>query len=381
MKPPIGLRKDRFFMSRHSSLALCLAGFLVTFWFNVYHLRIIPLPNTYQHEIEAENSPMDSMMQLQKPQLNIIEANQNNYDHRGEEEIKSISNEPHSVSVDFNVNETIYGIMITGKDRIHCRLAEESILSFKEQDYPNKVLYIVEDGNYSFKSLVSDKSTSGKFKGLNIKIVDARPKSENEPKLKLGELRNLALDTLQADLELHAADKNRFNISRSIWVQWDDDDFHHPQYLSRMYAEMVRNNADAVVLREQIMYAWGPKLNWGDTKDQVSINPKGIMGTIMSRVTPLRYPAKAEKGEDSVFYRKLKSKSKVIIWDNAEIPHIYVRLVHGANTWQRTHFGNNKYSLQRPTPPESNAYLDQILPRYSFVQPWRKDPESLQCHY
>jgi len=247
----------------------------------------------------------------------------------------------------FHGKEPVYAIMVTGKDDFHCHLARNSIQSFLEQTYEPKFMIIVEDGNYSFAKIAE--------KHNNIVVVNAR-RVDNK-RYKLGMLRNLGLNTLP---------KNN-----SLFVQWDDDDYHHPQYISMMYQRMEKHSADAMVLQEQVMYSFvSDDLDWED-EHKVSIKYDGILGTIMARDKGIRYKSHEIKREDATYVQYLKSRNiKLKVWKNHQAPEAYIRFVHGRNTWGSGHFRNGKRSIWRKTPPRSLEYLDAVLQKYDF-QAWQ----------
>ena len=101
-------------------------------------------------------------------------------------------------------------------------------------------------GNYTLKDYIeSDVITEYKIeKGLD-----------------LGGLRNLSLDKVPEG---------------EIWVQWDDDDFHHPQCVEYMYSSLKENNLEAVTLGQQVQFSFKKSAGW-----VVKRKGYGIEGTII----------------------------------------------------------------------------------------------------
>jgi len=231
----------------------------------------------------------------------------------------------------------------------------ESVRSFLAQTYEPKQLIIVEDGEYSFAHVAQ------KYK--NIHVVNARAHSEKE--YKLGQLRNIGLDSIPLN---------------SLFVQWDDDDWHHPQFITLMYQRMVKHSVNALLLQEQVMYSF-VKQNWGENT-KVQIKYPGIAGTIMARDIGVRYKSHEVKAEDATFLKLLakKQKSKIQVWKNHQAPEVYLRFIHGFNTWGPGHFRNGKHSIWRPTPDKSLQYLQKILERYKFIDTWYQAPENMRCN-
>jgi glycosyltransferase involved in cell wall biosynthesis len=207
-----------------------------------------------------------------------------------------------STSSFLSCTETVYALMITGKDDYHHNLALSSIKCFLNQTYPNKKLIIVNDGKYSYKSACD-----------NIQEIKVKKGKV------LGELRNISLNAVPKG---------------SVWIQWDDDDWHHPNLMERQYDALIENNALAVALQKQIYYSNKINSAW------IRSVSKGIMGTVMCRnTTNLRYPAK-EKAEDASFYYGLKKLGRVFVLNNPA--DYYIRLIHGHNTWSPGFFGLHK---------------------------------------
>lgn len=79
------------------------------------------------------------------------------------------------------MTEKIHGVMITGKDAQHEKLARLSVKSFLAQTYSNKKLLIINDGAYSLSDLNCDE-----VKEIRVENSDG--------KIKLGGLRNVAFE-------------------------------------------------------------------------------------------------------------------------------------------------------------------------------------------
>jgi glycosyltransferase involved in cell wall biosynthesis len=228
-------------------------------------------------------------------------------------------------------SETIYALMITGKDAYHHKLALKSIRSFKEQTYKNKVLIIVNDGEFTYANPEIS----------NIKEIKV-PKQNT-----LGDLRNISLEAIPEG---------------AVWIQWDDDDWHHPTRMAEQYQFMKKNNLGAVCLVQQLQYS--SKLNsaW------IMHSYEGIAGTMVARSNKnVRYSSKI-RGEDTDFFYSTRKNMKLGAMNNP--PELYVRLIHGNNTWDEEHFylskrKSNDFSI----PGKSKKYLDNIInTHYKFLQ-------------
>lgn len=222
--------------------------------------------------------------------------------------------------------------MITGKTDEHLKFAINSTKSFLKQTYDNKELIIINDGNYKIKDYIDDDR-------IKEYILDE--------KYLLGELRNFSLDKVP---------------SGGLWVQWDDDDWHHEDFIKLLHNHMFSNKLKVCTIKQQIRYSF--KINsawnvWGDDNF-------GIEGTIMAyKDDEIRYQ-NLKKGEDSYFlldYQE-KYKNSFGVFDNP--PYLYLRFIHDNNTWD----DDNHFNLP---PIKKNSYyitgyylsyLKDILSKY-----------------
>lgn len=220
--------------------------------------------------------------------------------------------------------ETIYAIMVTGKDLFHKELAERSIESFLNQTYENKKLIIVNDGPYTFEN-------------YHESITEVRPNK----KLCLGKLRNLGLDSIP---------KN------AVWVQWDDDDWHHSKLIEEQYKKMKKTSSFAVLLKQQIVYTFNRNSAW---TYQCGL---GIAGTIMSKNNKRYRYRPVRRSEDSILLDQIKRNEKVHIWNNPN--YYYLRFFHGHNTWNDASWHQNKPKNKFSLKEEPRNYLLTILDEY-----------------
>lgn len=181
-------------------------------------------------------------------------------------------------------------------------LVKQSYKYFKKQDYPNKHLLIVNDGDV--KEHEALKKIMGEDREVSV-LHSAR-------KRKLGELRNLALEYSPSDLT----------------IQWDDDDWYGPTRISEQYKGHHDGEYPAVVLKEQLHY-------FCDTNEVAWVSdPNGIEGTLfLDRRAGKFYPP-ASKGEDTVLKKELKLQNMLHIVEGGTC---YCRTFHGSNTWDRDH--------------------------------------------
>jgi len=233
----------------------------------------------------------------------------------------------------------VTAVMITGKDPFHHALALCSIRSFLEQTYPDKRLLIVNDGEQLFEFP----------EGSPIEEIKV------EKGLTLGELRNLALQEIEEN---------------EIWVQWDDDDWHHPKAIAGQLRELLSKKADLCCMTSQVRYAFKINAAW--------VAHGMIQGTMMCRKkSAIVYPA-VEKGEDSSFFHQYQRRYKMAGWSNP--PHYYLRFIHGHNTWGEEFFGlDERKQDEWKIEEEAKRYLSEVLGYYPSSETlfwWRRDDST-----
>jgi len=220
-------------------------------------------------------------------------------------------------------SETIYALMITGKDPHHIPLALLSIQSFLSQTYPNKCLIIVNDGAFSFNDLNSELI-------VEIKL---------EQKKILGALRNIALSHIPEN---------------ALCIQWDDDDWHHPDLLQKQYAHLVQTDADMNYLTRQVRYDLKTNAAW--------VARQQLEGTVLFRKkAEILYPD-LSRGEDTEFFNRYQQKFPVAGFENTA--HYYIRFFHGFNTTLKEHLTIHPPGIWNVS-PEAKKYLIEILQKYA----------------
>jgi glycosyltransferase involved in cell wall biosynthesis len=192
--------------------------------------------------------------------------------------------------------------------------AKRSIDDFCRQTLANKILVLVISGGVEsvHRALRDYVESLGRD---DIRIFTA-PRELN-----LGQLRNFSLEAATGD----------------IVCQWDDDDFYHPQRLERQLSVLLQGGFEAVYLQEVMQYFPAANLlcwtNWRGT--EVAGHP----GTLMvRREAPIRYPTQggqARLGEDTEVARALIARGRVGYL--AGMPHLYIYVSHGANSWHNDH--------------------------------------------
>lgn len=229
------------------------------------------------------------------------------------------------------MSRLVSAVMITGKND-RTKFAEAAIRSFQAQTYPTKQLVIVTD----------DVATMERYRTRSFLCPTkvcyiAGPRS-------LGELRNEGL--VQADGE--------------YVVQWDDDDWYHPQRIA--YQMQFAEPDLAVVLRYQIRYSFANNAAFVYTQRRPG---QGIHGTVLHHRRPGLEYEKIGKHEDSHFLDTHFGDGSLVVVDNLQRPELYVRFHHGLNTWDSRHimgpYAGDAYRGRWSLPPVASDCLKQIL--------------------
>ena len=224
--------------------------------------------------------------------------------------------------------EPVFALLVTGKDAAREPMARGAVVSFLNQDYGNRFLVVVDDGERPL-----DLSAVPAERRLLIRPPGRRP---------LGELRNLGLDAIPAD---------------ALWTYWDDDDWRHPAQMTAQRRVLDTLGVPACLLTRQVKYSLPHDVAYVDR------HPGGFAGTLMSRKHPtLRFPPWAA-AEDSAYLDALKQDWSWYPWDNP--PHLMLRFFHGANTWDLGHFGLlHRHAGTWTLPRRSAEVLHHVLGLY-----------------
>lgn len=190
-------------------------------------------------------------------------------------------------------NETIYCLMITGKDNERYKFAKRAILNFNIQTYQNKKLIIINHGSYK---LIKNSDNIQEY------MIDKTNKT-------LGDLRNISLS---------------FVPSGEIWTTWDDDDWRHPEYLSLLYKELKRSGLSMLMIKNRLEYNIQNKFCWQSSMKS------GFYWYFCYKNNNQKYDS-LDTFEDGIIKKTLlKNKIPYHIYNND--PKLYIRYVHNNNT-------------------------------------------------
>lgn len=199
----------------------------------------------------------------------------------------------------------VSALMVT-RDR--ASLARRAIHCLAAQTWAHKELVIIDDGTEDYEPVIAP---------YRDRIAVQYHRITNDGTLLLGGLRNLSLD----------------RASGEFLVQWDDDEWYHPQRIEAQVRALEQSRLDAVTLRWTLMHLDAP----GYTGHLYRTGLRsGTPGTILHRRSDLRYE-NLRRGEDSVYRNRLAQSLRVGIMAEPH-SHLFIRCFHGGNTWDLTHF-------------------------------------------
>lgn len=191
-----------------------------------------------------------------------------------------------------NENETVYCVMVTGKDKSRWNFAHIAIDNFNRQSYPNKKLIIINEG---------DSIGVRSHNILEVKVEDREQKG-----ITLGDMRNIAFEFIPDD---------------AIWTLWDDDDWRSDDYLSILYSNLLDN--DYIMFTKRLEHNLNTGFTW-------TMELKAGFVIFFGRKCPKCKYAKIAVNEDIALKKYIVENLKYKILSNE--PRIYIRMVHKSNT-------------------------------------------------
>jgi hypothetical protein len=205
-------------------------------------------------------------------------------------------------------------LMVTKGDAARMPMIAQAIADFAAQTHANRELVVVTDRGGDGR-LAALKALIARTGGDDIRLV------ATEDTLTLGALRNLSM-----------------KAARGQFVcQWDDDDRYHPRRIEMQVAALEEAGSDAVLLADVLLFdAAASELRWINW----AAAPGGAHpGTLLCRRSAApAYPeagSAALLGEDLAALLDMERRASVLRL--AELPCLYVYVVHGANSWPSAH--------------------------------------------
>lgn len=202
-------------------------------------------------------------------------------------------------------NPLVSCLMVT-RDR--AELARRALHCFAAQSWQDKELVIIDDGNQDYEPMLAPYREA--FEIRYVKVPE-------DPEVRLGGLRNRALDEARGE----------------FCIQWDDDEWYHPERIAVQMRAAHEQKLDAVVLKWTLMHMDTPDLV---EKPYRADAGGGTPGTILHRRTKARYP-NLRRAEDSEFLDQLRGSMRVGV-AAGDHSHLFIRCFHGDNTWDARHF-------------------------------------------
>lgn len=194
--------------------------------------------------------------------------------------------------------------MVTA-DRVD--LARRAVSCFIQQHHANRELVVVDDGTADYRPMLRAAESFGAVKHVKLPATNRK---------NLGDLRNVALEAASGD-----------------WcVQWDDDEWYHPDRIGRQLAAALASGTGASALKWTLMHVPTAEGLLRFRADTGIATP----GTLLFRRSDIRYPALA-RSEDAVFMRETRRRLGLTVLGR-ESSHLFVRVFHGGNTWDEHHF-------------------------------------------
>jgi hypothetical protein len=208
-------------------------------------------------------------------------------------------------------------------------MLERAIRGFLAQTYPCKEMIILFEGDDDSTRLFIE--TMPSYPDVKVFSVD------RQPEVKLGKLRNLAMQKANGE----------------YICQWDDDDWFHIGRLEYQYAIVAGSGFAGSIMTEWLVF---------DTitaKAYIS-NSRLWEGSIFCKKEVLAERGYENKssGEDSVLIQSLFSAGKLC--PITDLHHLYIYIYHGQNTFNAAHW-RLIFQLSSLLPDHINIEIQKIL--------------------
>ena len=215
--------------------------------------------------------------------------------------------------------------------------ALQAVHYFRRQDYPNTELVIVENGPPALAGSLPDDP--------RIRLISS------DTSRSIGALRNIACQHARGE----------------IVVQWDDDDWHGPNRLSRQAADIRAGKADITALRDAMVFDLD---RWQFWRFSARLHRRMFVrdvhgGTLAFRrwvwERLARYPDRS-LAEDAAFLDQAVRRGARLRAQSADGLFLYLR--HGTNSWRLDGGPHDGWEAQpEPAlPPEDRAYYARRCP-------------------
>lgn len=232
------------------------------------------------------------------------------------------------------------------------RLLAEAVADFSAQTFADRELLIVHDGDPAFaRDVLAIVNAQPASAARAIRVIAAAA----EPKLSLGELRNIASNAATGD-----------------WLcQWDDDDRFHPERLAVQWQATQAQGAAFCFLVDQLhWFEASSELFWEDWQSE-TYPLNFAQGSMLARRELLpRYPTLA-RGEDTPLCWQIARGAENGDYKIARLRGAgwcYLYRHHGGNAWDEAHH-RSIASVRTMSPARLTAQLYLLQARLAEFKP------------
>jgi hypothetical protein len=216
-------------------------------------------------------------------------------------------------------------------------LLKRAIACFQAQSYPAKELVIVYEDDDLETGLFIEQEQLAASGNIQLKKIPA------VPKISLGELRNIGIQTARGE----------------FICQWDDDDWYHIDRLYSQYRLAKETHAGSILTR------W---IVYNSLEKKAYVSKRRLWeGSIFCSKNILQlkpYEAK-HLGEDTLTIDYLDSQKHLHLIEDR--PELYIYVYHGSNTWNADHWHRifaSSTPLAESDSQEIAAILNGDYPNY-----------------
>ncbi len=195
-------------------------------------------------------------------------------------------------------------LLVTSDRKAMCR---RSIRCYLRQTYANRELVVLDNGTVDLEDILVEVPAS--------ELVYLRVAPGDD--VYIGGLRNIALDAATGEY---------------IIPQWDDDDWYHPERISKQ-AAFLDSGFEACSIAATLMHLdSGPFFE----HPYIGILQNGVPPTIMHRrEADIRYPD-LRRTSDTYYLNSWRDRKYALL--PVDYAYLYIRCFHGANLWTEEHF-------------------------------------------
>ncbi|GCF11414.1 glycosyltransferase family 2 protein [Dictyobacter arantiisoli] len=243
------------------------------------------------------------------------------------------------------MEQPLVSCIMPTRNRRH--FVEQALRYFEQQDYPNKELIIVDDGDDLVVDLVSQRPNVRYFAPQYIHSVGAK--------------RNFACEVARGEIICH----------------WDDDDWYSASRLSYQVAPFLTRNADITGLHLHSVFDLQHMQGWR-CEDAHALTPgvEGMhYGTMLYRkhlwMTRSRFHDSPKGDDGSGFVRRLLNQGARAYTLPCIEHQVYVR--HGSNIWKYQPGTTINHERWQPIKPEQ-CFNSQDLEFYRNIHFQLKQP-------